>query len=161
MEPDKFPILVPKKMHNMKCYAYIAAFAVFQTLVILAFGLFAMPTETPTVMVTSVANQSLDYCASDEPFFNITLVAEVAVRIKNFGHFRFDPSTQLMSHMGGVIVGNGDITKARASARKTRIMNVTIEVRSAGVLLDVLIKCLNCNLRHSLLTSIVKFGQPL
>lgn len=38
--------------------------------------------------------------------------------------------------MGGVIVGSGDITKAIASARKTRIMNVTIEVRSAGVLLD-------------------------
>ncbi|CAB4310420.1 unnamed protein product [Prunus armeniaca] len=136
MEPDKFPILVPKKMHNMKCYAYIAAFAVFQTLVILAFGLFALPTETPTVRVRSVAIRSLDYCASDEPFFNITLIAEVAVRNKNFGHFRFDPSTANVTYMGGVTVGNGDITKARASARKTRIMNVTIEVRSAGVLLD-------------------------
>ncbi|CAL9030225.1 unnamed protein product [Prunus brigantina] len=100
MEADKFPILVPKKMHNMKCYAYIAAFAVFQTLVILAFGLFAMPTETPTVMVRSVAIRSLDYCASDEPFFNITLVAEVAVRIKNFGHFRFDPSTANVTYGG-------------------------------------------------------------
>ncbi|XP_021820827.1 late embryogenesis abundant protein At1g64065-like [Prunus avium] len=133
MEPDKFPILVPKKMHNMKCYAYIAAFAVFQTLITLAFGLFPMPTETPTVRARSVAIQ--DYCASDEPFFNITLVAEVAVRNKNFGHFRFDPSRANVTY-GGVIVGNGDITKARASARKTRIMNVTIEVRSAGVLLD-------------------------
>ncbi|PQQ05853.1 late embryogenesis abundant protein [Prunus yedoensis var. nudiflora] len=120
-------------MHNMKCYAYIAAFAVFQTLIILAFGLFPMPTETPTVRVRSVAIQ--DYCASDEPFFNITLVAEVAVRNKNFGHFRFDPSRANDTY-GGVIVGNGDITKARDSARKTRIMNVTIEVRSAGVVLD-------------------------
>ncbi|VVA31487.1 PREDICTED: late embryogenesis abundant [Prunus dulcis] len=99
MEPDKFPILVTKKMHNIKCYAYIAAFAVFHALIILAFGLFAMPTETPTVRVRSVAIRSLDYCASDEPFFNITLVVEVAMRNKNFGHLGLIPA-QLMSHMG-------------------------------------------------------------
>lgn len=100
MEPDKFPILVPKKMHNMKCYAYIAAFAVFHTLIILAFGLFAVPTEAPTVRVRSVAIRSLDYCGSDEPFFNITLVVEVAMRNKNFGHFWFDPSTANVTYGG-------------------------------------------------------------
>ncbi|XP_068309378.1 late embryogenesis abundant protein At1g64065-like [Pyrus communis] len=129
LESERFK----KIQQNRKCFAYIAIFVVFQIIVLAIFGATVMKIKTPNVRLRSVTVQSLDYSSgSNSPFFNMTLIAEVSVRNKNFGHFKFDP-TKANVTFGGVIVGQGDIIKARAKARKTKRMNVTIEVNSDGI----------------------------
>ena len=114
-----------KRSQNAKCYVYILAFVVLQVAVILAFALIVMRVKTPSVRVRSVHVQSLTYNETT-PSLDMTIVAEIAVRNKNFGRFKFDNTTANVTY-GGVLVGEGHITKARASARKTKRMNVTIE----------------------------------
>ncbi|KAL5551862.1 hypothetical protein UlMin_002038 [Ulmus minor] len=118
-----------RRSQNLKCYGYILAFVVFQIAVILIFSLTVMRVKTPSLRLTSVTLRNLNYNTTS---FDMTLVAQIAVKNKNFGHFRFDNSTVNVTY-GGVIVGDGDIVKARAKARKTRRMNVTIELSSNGV----------------------------
>ncbi|KAL4599250.1 hypothetical protein ACB092_11G113800 [Castanea dentata] len=121
-----------KNMQNMKCYAYIIAGVVLQTIIILVFALTVMRIKTPSVRLTSVTVQNLKYNTTGSPTFSMNLIAEIAVKNKNFGHFRFDDSTTNVTY-GDVIVGDGDIIKGRANARKTKRFNVTIDISSNGV----------------------------
>ncbi|XP_010251607.1 PREDICTED: late embryogenesis abundant protein At1g64065-like [Nelumbo nucifera] len=118
-----------RRMQNMKCYAYIAAFAVFQTIIILVFALTVLKIKTPSVKLTSVTVDRLNSATTPSPSFNMTLTAEIAVKNKNFGHFKFDNSTATVSY-GGTAVGEAFVPMARAKARKTRRMNITMEVTS-------------------------------
>ncbi|KAG2677150.1 hypothetical protein I3760_12G085700 [Carya illinoinensis] len=131
LESEKF-----KNMQNRKCYAYIIAGVVFQTIIILVFALTVMRIKTPSVRLRSVTVQNLTYNASNSPaFFTLTLNAEIAVKNKNFGHFRFEKSTANVT-FANAVVGDGDIIKGRAKARKTKRMNVAIDVSSNGVVID-------------------------
>ncbi|KAM3711990.1 hypothetical protein ACB098_01G150700 [Castanea mollissima] len=121
-----------KNMQNMKCYAYIIAGVVFQTIIILVFALTVMRIKTPSVRLTSVTVQNLVYNTTGSPAFSMNLIAEIAVKNKNFGHFRFDNSTTNVTY-GDMIVGDGDIIKGRANARKTKRFNVTIDISSIGI----------------------------
>ena len=121
-----------KNMQNMKCYAYIIAGVVFQTIIILVFALTVMRIKTPSLRLRSVTVQNLEYNTTGTPLFSMTLNAEIAVKNKNFGHFRFDNTTTNVTY-GDVIVGHGDIIKGRANAKKTKRFNVTIDVSSNGV----------------------------
>ncbi|KAK9276179.1 hypothetical protein L1049_005710 [Liquidambar formosana] len=127
LESEKF-----KNMQNRKCYAYIIAGVVFQTIIILVFALTVMRIKTPSVRLRAVTVQNLHYNASaTSPYFNMTLIAEIAVKNKNFGHFRFDNSTASVTY-GGTTVGDGELLKGRTSARKTKRVNVTMDVSSNG-----------------------------
>ena len=121
-----------KNRQNMKCYAYIIAGVVFQTIIILVFALTVMRIKTPSVRLTSVTVQNLKYNTTGSPTFSMNLIAEIAVKNKNFGHFRFDNSATNVTY-GDVIVGDCDIIKGRANARKTKRFNVTIDIISNGV----------------------------
>ncbi|XP_062119578.1 late embryogenesis abundant protein At1g64065-like [Humulus lupulus] len=92
-----------------------------------------MRVRTPSLRLRSVHVHSLNYFNDNttNPHFDMTLVAEIAVRNKNFGHFRFDNATANVTY-GGVRVGDGEIVKGRARARSTKRMNVTIEVMSSN-----------------------------
>ncbi|KAF5478178.1 hypothetical protein F2P56_004761 [Juglans regia] len=133
LESEKF-----KSRQNRKCFAYIIAGVVFQTIIILVFALTVMRIKTPSARLRSVTVDNLNYSASGSPFFSMTLNAEIAVKNKNFGHFKFDHSTANVSYNGNAVVGYGDIIKGRAKARKTKKMTVTIDVTSinTGVSVD-------------------------
>lgn len=123
LESEKF-----KSMQNRKCYAYIIAGVVLQTIIILVFALTVMRIKTPSVRLRSVTVQNLNYNASGSSFFSMTLNAEITVKNKNFGHFKFDHSTANITYGNGHIVGYGDIMEGRAKARKTKKMSVIIDV---------------------------------
>ncbi|XP_010261403.1 PREDICTED: late embryogenesis abundant protein At1g64065 [Nelumbo nucifera] len=112
---------------NIKCFVYILAFAVFQTIIILVFALTVLKIKTPSVRMTSVTVENLSF--SNNASFTMKLIGEVAVKNKNFGHFKFDNSTVTVSYQG-TTVGQALVPKARAKARKTTRMNVTMEVNS-------------------------------
>ncbi|KAA8516106.1 hypothetical protein F0562_019285 [Nyssa sinensis] len=118
-----------RRKKKLKLYAYIAAFAVFQTIVILIFALTVMRIKTPAVRIRSVTVQNLNVQPSS---YSMTLIAEVTVRNKNFGHYKYDNSSVSISH-GDAIVGNGEFLKGNAKAKKTRRVNVTMEVSSNGI----------------------------
>ncbi|XP_022754110.1 late embryogenesis abundant protein At1g64065-like [Durio zibethinus] len=130
LESEKY-----KKMQNMKCYAYIVAGVVFQTIIILVFALTVMRIKTPRVRVRSVTVQNLNYNASGAPHFNMTLIMEIAVKNTNFGHFRFENTTANIT-FGSVVVGRGEIIKSRARARKTKRMNVAVDIVSSSAISD-------------------------
>ncbi|KAA8520689.1 hypothetical protein F0562_015039 [Nyssa sinensis] len=118
-----------RRKKKLKLYAYIAAFAVFQTIIILIFALTVMRIKTPAVRIRSVTIQNLNVGTAS---YNMTLIAEVTVRNKNFGEYKYDNST-LSINSGDVIVGDGIIQKGNAKAKKTRRVNVTMEVSSNGI----------------------------
>ena len=119
LESERFK----KIQKNRKCFAYIGIFIVFQIIVMTVFGLTVMKIKTPSVRLRSVTVDN----ASNSSF---TLIAEVAVKNKNFGSYKFDATTANVTY-GGVTLGKGDIAKARAGLKKTKRFNVTIEVSSS------------------------------
>nr|DAD43220.1 TPA_asm: hypothetical protein HUJ06_001450 [Nelumbo nucifera] len=131
-----------RRKRNVKCFAYIAAFVVFQTIIILVFALTVLKIKTPSVKLSSVTVDNLSLnpnttASTVSPSFSMTVVAQVAVKNKNFGHFKFDNSTAIISYRG-VAVGEALIPRARAKARKTRRMDVTMEVTSQRMSDDAL-----------------------
>ncbi|XP_059650974.1 uncharacterized protein LOC132298590 [Cornus florida] len=118
-----------RRKKRMKLFMYIAAFVVFQTIVILIFALTVMRVKTPNVKIQTVTVQNLN---RDSSAYNMTLIAEVRIKNKNFGDYKYDSAPMNVTY-GGAIVGTGSIPKGKAKAKKTRRVNVTMEVSSNGV----------------------------
>ncbi|KAF8376760.1 hypothetical protein HHK36_031570 [Tetracentron sinense] len=121
-----------RRKKKIKCFAYIAAFVVFQTIIILVFALTVMRIKTPDVKLGTVTVTTLNVGTAASPSFSMRLIAEVTVKNKNFGHYKFDQSTATFSY-GGVMVGNALIPEGRAKARKTRRMTIAVDVNSTGL----------------------------
>ncbi|XWS37905.1 hypothetical protein CRYUN_Cryun19dG0085400 [Craigia yunnanensis] len=123
-----------KRKKRMKLFAYAAAFAIFQTIVILVFSLTVMRIKNPKFRVRSITVEDLSHTsAPNSPSFNMKFNAEVAVKNTNFGHFKFD-NTTISFDYGGVQVGEAFVAKGRAKARSTKKMNVTVELNSNNIL---------------------------
>lgn len=106
---------------NRKCFAYIGIFIVFQIIVITIFALTVMKVKSPSVRLRSVTVESSSS--------STTLIAEVAVKNKNFGSYKFDATA--VNITGGDITGTGDIAKGKVGLKKTKKMNVTIALSSS------------------------------
>ncbi|PRQ17572.1 putative Late embryogenesis abundant protein, LEA-14 [Rosa chinensis] len=126
LESERFK----KIQKNRKCFAYIGIFIVFQIIVMTVFGLTVMKIKTPSVRLRSVTVQTLE--STSNTSFTATLIAEVTVKNKNFGSYRFDATKANVTY-GDVTLGSGDIIKSRAGLKKTKRLNVTIDVNSSGV----------------------------
>ncbi|CAK9176929.1 unnamed protein product [Ilex paraguariensis] len=120
-----------RRKKRMKCLAYIVAFAVFQTGIILLFVLTVMKIKTPKFRVRSVTFYTLDVTPSP-PSFNIKMNAELGVKNTNFGHFKFDNSTVEFFYRG-IKVGEAVVPKARAKARSTKKFNVMVDLTSTNI----------------------------
>lgn len=127
------------KRNNKKCLAYVAAFVVFQTAIILIFALTVMRIRSPKLRFGAVVTvENLNFttgnnATTNSPFFDMKLMAQVTVKNTNFGHFRYENSTIRILY-GGMQVGEAAVLKARARARQTRRFNVTVDI-SSGMLL--------------------------
>ncbi|XP_041015958.1 late embryogenesis abundant protein At1g64065-like [Juglans microcarpa x Juglans regia] len=122
-----------RRKGNMKCLAYIAVGIIAQTLIIVLFVLLVMRIRNPKVRLSSVAVENLGVnFSSSSPSFHIKLTALVTVKNTNFGHFKFSNSTATFLYRG-TEVGEGTILQARARARSTKKLNVTVSVDSSKV----------------------------
>ncbi|KAA3454894.1 late embryogenesis abundant protein [Gossypium australe] len=120
-----------KRKKRMKLVLYAAAFAIFQTIVILVFSLTVMRIKNPKFRLTSVTVE--DLTAAPTPVsFNMKLSAQVAVKNTNFGHFKFD-NTTIWFDYGGVGVGEASVARGRSKARSIKKMNVTVELNSNNI----------------------------
>ncbi|XVF52994.1 hypothetical protein PTKIN_Ptkin05aG0062600 [Pterospermum kingtungense] len=118
-----------KRKKKIKYAVYIAAFVVFQTAVILVFALTVMRVKNPKVRIGRVTINTME---TNNTSFDLKFIAQVTVKNTNFGHYKFDNAT-LSFLYDGVIVGEAIIPKARARARSTKRLDVTVEVNSRAL----------------------------
>ncbi|KAH6769000.1 hypothetical protein C2S51_014336 [Perilla frutescens var. frutescens] len=113
-----------KKKKRMKCFAYIAVFAVFQVAVILVFSLTVMRIKTPKVrlgdIVVTAANGG-----------DVKLSGRVLVKNTNFGHYKFDSALATV-RSGNNNVGQFEIDEARARARSTKKVVFVVDLGGAN-----------------------------
>ncbi|XWS61704.1 hypothetical protein CRYUN_Cryun07bG0148800 [Craigia yunnanensis] len=124
-----------KRKKRIKYAVYIAAFAVFQTAVILVFALTVMRVKNPKVRIGRVTIETMEtnYTgAASSASFDLKFIAQVTVKNTNFGHYKFDNNIMRFLY-DGVIVGEAIIPKARARARSTKKLDVTVEVNSRAL----------------------------
>ncbi|XVE64765.1 hypothetical protein DITRI_Ditri07aG0128100 [Diplodiscus trichospermus] len=125
-----------KRKKRIKYAVYIAAFAVFQTAVILGFALTVMRVKNPKVRIGKITIETMETnntsAAAAAASFDLKFTAQVTVKNTNFGHYKFDNST-LRFLYDGVTVGVAVIPKARAKARSTKRLDVTVEVNSRAL----------------------------
>ncbi|KAG6429482.1 hypothetical protein SASPL_107533 [Salvia splendens] len=123
-----------RRRKRIKCFAYIAAFVVFQAAVILIFGLTIMKFRTPRLRVRSAAFDGAFTVVESgaTPSFEMRMVAELGVKNANFGRYKYQNGT-VEFYYGATKVGEALIPRATAKARSTRKFNVTVDLSSANV----------------------------
>ncbi|EOY24871.1 Late embryogenesis abundant hydroxyproline-rich glycofamily protein, putative [Theobroma cacao] len=122
-----------KRKKRIKYAVYIAAFAVFQTVVILIFALTVMRVKNPKVRIGKVTVETMETSNTEAAAsFNLRFITQVTVKNTNFGHYKFDNATMSFLY-DGVMVGEAIIPKARARARSTKKLDVTVEVNSSAL----------------------------
>ncbi|KAK4400903.1 hypothetical protein Sango_1196400 [Sesamum angolense] len=84
---------------SKKCLAYVAAFVVFQTAIILLFVLIVMKVRSP----------------------------KVTIKNNNFGDFKYENSTLSILY-NGVKVGEAVVPQGKAGPRKTKKFNVSVDL---------------------------------
>lgn len=115
---------------SKKCLAYVAAFIIFQGIVIAVFALTVMKIKSPKVRFSSVTAENFSSSNTNGPSFSMDLKAKFAVKNTNFGHFKYENSTVTILYKG-MPVGEASIPKARARARSTRRFDISIPISSA------------------------------
>uniref|UniRef100_A0A5B7BVH7 Late embryogenesis abundant protein LEA-2 subgroup domain-containing protein n=1 Tax=Davidia involucrata TaxID=16924 RepID=A0A5B7BVH7_DAVIN len=124
-----------RNQQSSKCLVYVLAFIVLQSIAILAFALIVLRVKSPQVKLSSVAIKNLRYVTAPLPSVNMTMTAEVAVSNNNFGRFKYQNSNAVVLY-GKAKIGDVKINRGRVRARGTVRMNVTVQVRSNGLLSD-------------------------
>lgn len=114
-----------KKKKRMKCFAYIAVFAVFQVAVILLFSLTVMRVKTPKVRLGDI--QVTGGGGGD-----VKLSARVLVKNTNFGRYKFDSSLATIRSGNNSSVGQFVIPEARARARSTKKIAIVADLSSGN-----------------------------
>ncbi|KAL6320818.1 hypothetical protein AAG906_008818 [Vitis piasezkii] len=120
-----------RRKKRMKCIIYLILFVVFQSIVILVFALTVMKVKSPKFRVREASFSSFEVNPGT-PSFSMKMNAQLGVKNTNFGHFKFDNSTIVFSYMG-IPVGEAFVPKARARARTTKKLNVTVDLTSTAL----------------------------
>ncbi|KAA8520888.1 hypothetical protein F0562_011561 [Nyssa sinensis] len=129
---EEFATIKPnhvRQQRNSKCFVYILALIVLQSIAILAFALIVLRVKSPEVKLSSVAIKNLSYGTAPSPSVNVTMTAELTINNKNFGGFKYEKSNTTVSY-GNAKIGDMKINTGRVRARGTGSVNVTVQVRS-------------------------------
>ncbi|KAL3524337.1 hypothetical protein ACH5RR_017171 [Cinchona calisaya] len=118
-----------RKKKRMKCLAYVAAFAVFQTAIILIFVLTIMKVRTPKFRVRSANLESSEVVTAANPSFNMSMTAQLGVKNANFGNYKFQGSTVDFLY-GNTPVGQAVVPKTKAGWRSTKKLTVVVNLSS-------------------------------
>ncbi|RVX04054.1 Late embryogenesis abundant protein [Vitis vinifera] len=105
---EEFGVFKPRASkpprRSSKCPVYVLAGLVTLAAIALVFALAVLRVEAPGVELKSVAN-------------------------KNYGAFNYENGTATVLYEG-MVVGDEEFSKAHVESRKTKRMNVTLDVRS-------------------------------
>ncbi|KAI4370114.1 hypothetical protein MLD38_018495 [Melastoma candidum] len=120
-----------KRKKRIKWAIYIAAFTVFQVMVLLVFGLVIMKVKAPKFRVGELEIQTLttDQAA---PSFDMTFIAPIRIKNTNFGPYKFDATTVDFTY-GGAVVGQVAIPKSKANFKSTKKINAEVTLNSVAL----------------------------
>ncbi|XP_050255090.1 late embryogenesis abundant protein At1g64065-like [Quercus robur] len=119
-----------KRKKRINLIIYIAAFVVFQTIVILVFALIVMPVKITKVWLgNNVKFHNVTTSNSTSPSFDINFTTQLRVYNTNFGPYKYDSTIATFMYKG-VSVGQVTIPKGKAGLRSTKKVGVTVNVNS-------------------------------
>ncbi|KAK7855957.1 late embryogenesis abundant protein At1g64065-like [Quercus suber] len=119
-----------RRKKRIKLAIYIAAFAVFQTIVILVFALTVMRVKTPKVRLgTNITFQNFNTGTQVSPSFDLSFTTQVGIKNTNFGPYKYDSTIATFMYQG-VTIGQVTIPKGKAGLRSTKKVTVTVNVNS-------------------------------
>ncbi|XP_059627407.1 late embryogenesis abundant protein At1g64065-like [Cornus florida] len=118
-----------KRQKRKKLILYIAAFAVFQTIVIVIFSLTVMKVKTPKFRVRTASFETFSVTASS---FDMRMNARLGVKNTNFGPYKFDNSI-ITFYYRGAEIGNAFVPKSTAKFQSSKRFNVTINLSSTNL----------------------------
>ena len=119
-----------RRKKRIKLAIYIAAFAVFQTIVILVFALTVMRVKTPKVRLgTNITFQNFNTGTQASPSFDLSFTTQVGIKNTNFGPYKYDSTIATFMYQG-VTIGQVTIPKGKAGLRSTKKVTVTVNVNS-------------------------------
>nr|XP_023923935.1 late embryogenesis abundant protein At1g64065-like [Quercus suber]POE96277.1 late embryogenesis abundant protein [Quercus suber] len=119
-----------RRKKRIKLAIYIAAFAVFQTIVILVFALTVMRVKTPKVRLgTNITFQNFNTGTQVSPSFDLSFTTQAGIKNTNFGPYKYDSTIATFMYQG-VTIGQVTIPKGKAGLRSTKKVTVTVNVNS-------------------------------
>ncbi|KAI4370112.1 hypothetical protein MLD38_018493 [Melastoma candidum] len=121
-----------KRKKRIKWAIYIAAFTVFQVMVLLVFGLVIMKVNAPKFRVGELQIQTL---ATNQaaPSFDMSFIAPIRIKNPNFGPYKFDQTTVDFTY-GGVVVGQVAVPKSKVNFKSTKKIDLEGAVNSTALL---------------------------
>lgn len=117
-----------KRRKRIKWAVYVAAFTVFQVMVILVFALVVMKVKSPKFRVGILDIKILN-TDKGSPSFDVMFVAPVRIKNPNFGPFKFEASTIDFTY-GGAVIGRAVIPKSKANFKSTKKIDVEVSLSS-------------------------------
>ncbi|KAI4364921.1 hypothetical protein MLD38_020952 [Melastoma candidum] len=140
-----------KRKKRIKWAIYIAAFTVFQVMVLLVFGLVIMKVKAPKFRIGTFDIPTLN---ADQavPSFNMTFVAPIRIKNTNFGPYKYDATTVGFTY-GGVAVGAVTVPKSKASFKSTKKVNLEVSLNSNAL------SRANSNLGNELSKGVITLGS--
>ncbi|GMJ06493.1 hypothetical protein like AT2G46150 [Hibiscus trionum] len=126
-----------KKRNRTKCLLYILLFAVFQTGVLLVFGLIVMRTKNPKFRVRagSFVDAAFNVGTEASPSFDIRMNTQFTVKNTNFGDFKYGVGSVTFAYRG-TTVGEATIERSRVGIRSTKKVDIVVELSSSSLSLN-------------------------
>ncbi|GMN31873.1 hypothetical protein TIFTF001_003431 [Ficus carica] len=122
-----------KRKKRIKLAIYIAAFAVFQGIVITIFALTVMRVKSPKLRLgNNIRFQNLTTGTEQSPSFDMSFAAQVRVKNPNFGPYKFHDTTATFAY-DGVTVGEVLILKSKAGLKSTKKIDVAVNLSSSAL----------------------------
>ncbi|XP_059627393.1 late embryogenesis abundant protein At1g64065-like [Cornus florida] len=118
-----------KRQKRKKLMLYIAAFVVFQTIVIVIFSLTVMKVKTPKFRIRAASFDASSTVSATS--LDMRMNARLGVKNTNFGPYKFDNST-ITFYYRGAEIGSTIVPKSTAKFQSTKRFNVTIPLSSTS-----------------------------
>ncbi|XP_057470064.1 uncharacterized protein LOC130759025 [Actinidia eriantha] len=114
-----------RRQKRKKWALYIIAFIIFQTGVIVFFSMTVMKFRTPKFRVRPAT--SFDTFDVQPSSFNLRMNTQLGIKNTNFGPYKYGNSTIYFSYKG-TQVGSAMISKSKANFRRTKKVNVAVDL---------------------------------
>ncbi|CAJ1927614.1 unnamed protein product [Sphenostylis stenocarpa] len=123
---------IPKEPRSGKCFVCVLAFFVILCALLLVFASIVR-VRNPRVKIRSATSNQISYSvSSSSPSFNATVVIFFSIKNPNLSAFTYENSSVSVLY-AGVKIGHRPINGGRVSFRKTKEINVIVNLSSAEI----------------------------
>lgn len=126
---DPFTAMELQRSKRKKRIAYIAAFIVLQTIVILVFALVIMRFKSPKFRLRDASFSTFEVGNATNPSINLVMEAQFRIKNPNFGKFKYEDGTVEFGYRGSVI-GQAFIDNGRVRLKSTKKVSATVDMSS-------------------------------